>query len=213
MPPPPRHSRPYFLGLLTTIVPELGLLLGPAYFLGETYGNVVGGVPLGFWWMSSWRASPGQQGGGPFMGSGNSAKDRRARWITTIFPEGDERMQTCTPPPKLKFSIASEKLLNPNRTGLSGNHHFSGSIWNFGGCGMSSFWVDLPPAIRDFVFGMVPRKKKSLSGVNFMSMQKVRGSGWGKTLTYITNVYIQIHLQPKWPLFWLKKTFFWGIDL
>lgn len=47
--------------------------------------------------MSSWRASPGQQGGGPFMGSGNSAKDRRARWITTIFPEGDERMQTCTP--------------------------------------------------------------------------------------------------------------------
>ena len=28
-----------------------------------------------------------------------------------------------------------------------------------------------------------------------------------------TNIYIYICLEPKWPLFWLEKTLFWGVDL
>ena len=92
MPPPFQEIAALFL---ITNVPQLGLLLGPAISWGKR--GIWGGGHPGSKVMSSWRASPGQQGGGPFMGSGNSAKDRRARWITTIFPEGDERMQTCTP--------------------------------------------------------------------------------------------------------------------
>ena len=29
----------------------------------------------------------------------------------------------------------------------------------------------------------------------------------------VTKISTYIYLQPKWPLFWLEKALFWGVDL